>query len=45
MALGERNTAYDISVFEERKYIDERKNNIVELPERNAKINKKISQM
>ena len=41
MALGERNTAYDISVFEERKYIDERKNNIVELPERNAKINKK----
>lgn len=41
MALGERNTAYDISVFEERKYIDERKNNIVKLPERNAKINKK----
>ena len=41
MALGERNTAYDISVFEERKYIDEIKNNIVELPERNAKINKK----
>lgn len=41
MALGERNTSYDISVFEERKYIDERKNNIVELPERNAKINKK----
>ena len=32
MALGERNTAYDISVFKERKYIDERKNNIVELP-------------
>ncbi len=41
MTLGERNTAYDISIFEERKHIAERKNNILELPEKNSKLNKK----
>ena len=41
MALGERNTAYDISIFEEREHIAKRKNNILELPEKNANVNKK----
>ena len=41
MTLGERNTAYDISIFEERKHIAERKNNILELPDKKASVNKK----
>lgn len=41
MALGERSTAYDISIFEERKYIAEKKDNILEIPNKKAKANKK----
>lgn len=41
MALGERNTAYDISLFEENKVNRAKKDNILELPENKIVINKK----
>lgn len=41
MTLKEKNLAYDMSLFEERKYIDEKKDNILILPKKKVKINRK----
>lgn len=41
MAMGQRNTAYDISIFEEREYVQKRDGNIVKLPNKKNKVNKK----
>lgn len=41
MSVKEKNLAYDISLFEERKYIDKKKDNILILPKKEVKINKK----
>lgn len=41
MALGQRNAAYDISIFEERKYSPEKRDNIVELPGKRSKSKQK----
>lgn len=36
MALGEKNVAYDISLFEEHKPLDVNKNNVLKLPKNNV---------
>lgn len=38
MALGEKNLAYDISLFEEHKPVDVKKDNILELPKNNTNL-------
>lgn len=42
MALSEKSTAYDISIFEEQKRIDRKKDNILKLPSKSKKANKNI---
>lgn len=40
MTLGERNTAYDISLFQERK-VDNDRNNVLKLPKKKRTVNTK----
>lgn len=40
MTLGEKNTAYDISIFEEHKYKNIKKDNILEIPRKRVRENK-----
>lgn len=40
MTLGEKNTAYDISIFEEHEYKNIKKDNILEIPRKRVRGNK-----